>query len=279
MRMESTPLFLRLAAIIAIISATFQVNAAVYNLTHKNSTATYDTDWGLTGWSIDGVNHLFYQTLFYRIGSSGPETLVSSIPSPTQNSFLNIPNLSLLDLTYANATFSVRSSFQLVGQNPGTGRSSLSESITVQNLSSSTIDFHLFQYADFDLGGADLGQSLQFIPNSINGQYYQVVQTDGTFTYTSTITSAGTSISHFEAGFYPSLISSLQDGNPTTLNDNPSAGVGDVAYGYQWTVSLAPNQAFQISKLTTIVPEPSALALLGLSAVSLWVRRCSRNIR
>lgn len=274
---KSTPKFLRAVLLCATLFSTLTSQATVYNLSNKNSAMTVDSTLGITSWTIDGVSDLYYHTWFYRVGNSGPESLVQSLGTETLNQFLNASSQSQLDLTYASANVSVRTVTSLVGKTAGSNSSQMGESITVKNLSGSSMSFNLFQYADFDLSGSASGQSIQFLQNTLNNEYYQVVQTDGSSIYTSTITTAGTPITHFQAGLYPSIINSLQDGAATVLNDTVSAGPGDAEYAYQWTVTLAPNQSFQISKVTSIVPEPSVLALTGISLAAFFANR--RNSR
>jgi hypothetical protein len=276
MHEKFTPMFLRVALLSATLLPSLSSNAAIYNLNNKNSAMVVDSTLGIGSWTIDGVSHLYYHSWFYRLGNSGPESLVQSLGTETLNQFFNASSQSQLDLTYASASVSVRTVTSLIGKTTGSGSSQMGESITVRNLSAGNIDFNLFQYADFDLSGSASGQTVQFFQNTLNNEYYQVVQTDGSSTYTSTITTAGTPIAHFQAGAYPTIITSLQDGTATTLNDTVSAGPGDAEYAYQWTVTLAPNQSFQISKVTSIVPEPSSLALVGISLAAFLAKRRSR---
>jgi hypothetical protein len=276
MHEKFTSLFLRVALLSATLLPSLSSDAAIYNLNNKNSAMVVDSTSGIGSWTIDGVSHLYYHTWFYRLGNSGPESLVQSLGTETLNQFFNASSQSQLDLTYASTSVSVRTVTSLVGKTTGSASSQMGESITVRNLSAANIEFNLFQYADFDLSGSASGQTVQFFQNTLNNEYYQVVQTDGSSTYTSTITTAGTPIAHFQADSYPSIINSLQDGIATTLNDTVSAGPGDAEYAYQWTITLAPNQSFQISKVTSIVPEPTSLALVGISLAAFLAKRRSR---
>ncbi|NOS69179.1 MAG: hypothetical protein HOP33_04535 [Verrucomicrobia bacterium] len=223
---------------------------------------------GLSNWNAGGVNQLNYQWFYYRVGSGGPESPIQNI-NPTPTTIYNAATRTL-DLTYDNGSYSVRTVFQLSGGNTP----NLSESITVQNHSGDNLDFHFFQYSDFDLWGLGGGQSVQFFTNSVTGQYYRALQTDGLHTVEEKVNSANPPISHFDAQLANVTLNSLTDGNPTTLSDQVSAGVGNVTFAYQWDVNIANNGSFQISKLLTIVPEPSALSILIMSiAVGRLMRR------
>ena len=69
-----------------------------------------------------------------------------------------------------------------------------------------------------------------------------------------------------EAANVPATLVRLNDGLPTTLNDNGGPVSGDVNWAFQWDFTLDPNHSFIISKdKTLVVPEPTALVLLGMS--------------
>lgn len=226
---------------------------------------------GVVSWDIDGVSQLGSQKFFYRVGAVGPESLVQSIDSTPVATFNALART--LDLTYDNGSYSVRTFFKLTsGSTPN-----LSETITVFNNSGASLDFHFFQYSDFNLFGQVGGQSVQFSQNSTTLQYYKAVQTDGARTVTELVNSANPPITHYEAGYFNSTLASLTDGGPTTLSDTASAGPGDVTFAYQWDVTLLAGESFQLSKLLTIVPEPSIFSLVALSAAGLRIMRRKRE--
>jgi len=268
---------LRFAAVI-LCATSLQSQAQQILMAHKNATAginiTNDFS-GVQNWTIDGVHQLAYQAFLYRVGPAGGESFVSTIDSTPTVSFTQVPNiLSLLDVTYANNNYSVRTVFQLSGGNNGSGTANLSETLTIQNLSANPLDFHFFQYSDFDLGGSIENQTATFQFDGL-GQPYKVIQTDGVRTLTETVNANASPVGHYEASGFPALINSLTDANPTTLGDVPSYGPGDATFAYQWDMILDPGQSFVISKLMTIVPEPASasLVLVGLSAALLGRRR------
>lgn len=259
-------------AIQVSLIAVFSTIAIAQDLTlfNKNSSFSVNTNvgGGIVNWTVDGVDYLKNQWFYYRVGG-GPESPIQTINSTPTVATTSLSSFARVNLTYANASYSVFTSLRLTGNTAGSGRSQLNEDITVQNLSASQMDFHFFQYSDFDLFDVAGGQSVQFLQNSINGQYYKAYQTDGIRRVTETITSAITPIGHFEAGLYSSTLSSLTDGAPTTLTDVPSAGIGDVTFAYQWDVTLNPGASFQLSKLIEIAPEPSSMSLFALAALSM----------
>ena len=259
------------SAVFAILFAglVVQSQAQIYTISQNDSTALIDTgsQAGLFNWSVDGVNQLFQQWFWYRVGSSGPESSIDTIApvSATQSS------ASKLTTTYANSTISVKTAYSLLA--PGNGTATLSELITVMNTSSLSQDYHFFQYSDFDLAGVTGGQNVQFYNNG-SSTYYEVIQTGGTGSLVETAIAPGASSSEVQAGFFPGTLNGLNDGLTTTLNNTLAAGPGDVTYAYEWDATLAPGASLQISKLLT-VPEPSSMALIssGMFVLALLRRR------
>lgn len=253
---------------------------ADFTMANKNSTAQINitnANAGVLNWIVDGVNNLNEQRFYYRVGPVGPEALVQSISSSPAVSFTQIPNVfSKLDVTYANTSYSVRTFFQLTGGNAGSGVSGLSETITVKNLSGSTLDFHLFQYSDFDLWGLAGGQVAQYSFDAL-GQPYKVTQTDGTRSVTETLNASSAPIAYFEANSAFVTLNSLTDGVATILNDNPMSGPGNVTFAYQWDATLAVNGTLTISKLMSIVPEPTSGALILTAFATAFFSRCRRK--
>lgn len=258
-----------------------QTQAQDFLAAHRNATAginTTNAGAGVVSWSVDGVNNLNFQGLYYRVGAGGPEATVQSISSTPTVSFTQIPNvLSMLDVTYANASFSVRTLFQLTGGTAGSGTANLSETITVQNLSGAPLDFHLFQYSDFNLGGLAGGQTAQFLFDSL-GQPYKVTQTGGFRSITETVNANTAAVGHYQAGLGNLILASLTDGGPTTLSDTTTAGPGDATFAYQWDSVLAANGTLTISKLMTIsVPEPTIASLLFVTLGAMALGRSGKK--
>jgi len=247
----------------------FQCQAQIYTLSQNDSSVLIDagSQAGLYNWSVDGVNQLYQQWFWYRVGSSGPESSIDTI-SPVSETSSGANNATL---TYAGSTISVKTAYSLAA--PGNGTATLSELITVMNTSGQIQDYHFFQYSDFDLGGTPGGQSVQFYNNG-SSTYYEVIQTGASGSMTETAIAPSATSMEVQAGYFPSLLNALNDGVATTLNNNLSAGPGDVDYAYEWDATLAPGSSLLISKLMT-VPEPSSMALIssGMLVLGLLNRR------
>lgn len=250
-------------------------SAAVFNLADDNSTATFDTSSvnGQVNWFVDGTNNLFAQNFFFRIGSTGGESSVSTLTLDATSGVFGPPSspTSSLFLLYHGSGFDIEVTYSLSGGVLGSGESDLGEQISIINTGSTPLDFHFFQYVDFDLGGT-AGNDYGWFPNDS-----AVAQAEPGVTVAETVVTPAAD--HREISLFPSLINQLTDGSPTTLSDTPANFppgfvFGDVAWGFEWDFVLGAGDEFGISKdkkLTDqppengpLVPEPTSLAIWGL---------------
>lgn len=264
------PLLSFLAAMVLVLLAALSpspVNAAPYTLTDLNSLAKVDpsSQAGMFNWSVDGANYMNQQWFWYRVGNTGPEyaidTLTLSPPIQLSNNELkltyNLANKFQLDITYV-----------LYGGSPGSGWSDIGESIRIWNKSGSTLDFHFFQYSDFNLStGADS-------VTLVNANTVQ--QTSGLLKLSET--SVVPAPDKTELALFSNTRNRLTDLSRTTLDNSTSAGPGDVTWAFEWDRNIPNNGVLLISKnkQISIVPLPSTLLLLGsglLGLVGLRYRR------
>ena len=249
------------------------VTAQIVPLTDNNSTALVDTSSqaGMFNWTVDNsANQLYQQWFWYRIGNTA-EHSIDTISAPV----ISQPAANILNATYNNGTISTRVQYTLAGGAIGSGHSDIGEIITINNLTANPLDFHFFQYSDFDLDNP--GNDTVQIGGQFNGKFYAVSQQDlGTLTENMDTVSGA---NRAEVGFFASTLNNLNDANPTTLNNNLGPiGPGDVTWAFEWDFTLQPGGSFQISKdklLSVTVPEPSSVALMacGLVAWGLNARR------
>jgi hypothetical protein len=237
------------------------ISAQIITLTDQNSIAQVNaaTQAGMFNWLVDGQDQLAQQWFWYRVGPTSAESAINTISAPV----VTTPNARSLTLLYANSTLSVQVDYLLTGGAAGSGQSDISESIRITNSTQSPLDFHFFQYSDFDLSGSDSVQ-LKLGPN----QYFLADQTGGSGTLAETVNTPAAN--HGEAGLFPATLNKLNDGIPTTLNDVTSAGPGDATWALEWDVTIAANSSFLISKdkRLAVVPEPSTWALISLGLIT-----------
>jgi len=277
--MKKTMVGFGVALLVVAASAT-KSEAVSINLSDQNSSATIDDTGtydgsdpariGMVNWTVDGQNQLYQQWFWFRIGSGAdaPINSMTSLGSLATDTFLSSPGLDTATMAWANANLQVNVTYTLAGNSLLSDQSHLNEVITIKNLSTSALDLHFFQYSDFDLNGTIGDDTVEVGPGSLGTN--TVVQTDPALAgaeLSETVTSPGPD--HYEVNTWANTRNSLNDGAPTTLNDNAGALTGDVTWAFQWDRTLNPGESLNISKDKRVnpIPEPASLLLFGLGLI------------
>jgi hypothetical protein len=195
-------------------------------LTNNTSTAIISTN-SQAGLNLSGdlAPVIHQQWFWYRIGST-PQQSIDTISTPVITGL----TANSAKLTYSDSLgrFSLSVNFTLSGGAPGTGLSEMAEQVTLIN--NASVDFHLFQYSDFDLGGPN--DSLVLSRDSSTLLFNQADQSaSGGELHAEAVISPGAN--RGEAGIVPSILAALNSGSPYALNDATNAS-GDVAWAWQW---------------------------------------------
>lgn len=269
-----------IGAFVAVIGSS--AGAAPLTLIDSNSTADFSTNTqaGAFSWTVDGVQQLSQQWFWYRVGNTAEQS-VDALPIASQAlSDGNGDGFSDTLFTKYNGTgFTLSIKYSLQGGGLGSGASDLGEQISIHNASGHSLDFHFFQYSNFELNGTPNNQVAVFT----NNNQVEQVRAGGTGTLSETVITPVPN--HREIAFYPTTLNALNDGAPTTLSDTPLGtviGPGNVTWAYQWDVTIANNATFQISKdkALSFVPEPSAIVMAGMGLLGLisFVRSRRRTV-
>jgi hypothetical protein len=254
--------------------------AAILTLVDENSSANFDTATPANNfsWFVDGVNQLSQQAFWFRVGNV-PEQSLHTLPIGLQGTTdANFDgNQDTLFVRYLGAGFKAETRYTLDGGAPGSGSSDMGEQISITNTGAGPLDFHFFQYADFDINGTAGGDALVFTnPNTVR-------QFEPGFELTETVVTPVPA--HREGAFFNTTLVKLNNGVADNLADAPPIGTvlgpGDVTWAYQWDFLLQPGDTFQISKdknlhATPPVPEPGTGSLLAI-ATGLFVGRLRKR--
>jgi len=241
-----------LVAALALSPAT----AAPVTLTDCNSTFVIDpTDnLGAATWTVDGVDQLFTQQWFYRLGSAGTVYSINQLGNPVVNPYLGTQGV---DIKYTQNTFTVNLGYTLTGGSAGSGASDVSEIFRIKNTGTSVLSFDLFEYSDFDL------------KPFINDDYAMHVNQN-------TVSQWDTM--HVVTESVVRIPDRWQVSNPFVVSgdlSNSAAFIGptDCAWAFQWNLVIDPGSSVVFSKnkaFTANIPEPMSMLLgvMGLATVA-----------
>jgi hypothetical protein len=249
-------------ALCAGFASTALAGPASYTIADGNTSAEFDPAAGQVNWLIDGTNQLFTQEFYFRRSTDTREyrvdsTNLTNVGNFTQdtNPFTDTRADAFGSLFTDGAGLEIETLFTIRGNANGSGSADLAEQISLRNTSNSTISLSFFQFVDFDLGGTafdDMGQI-------VGGNTAQ--QTDGSgFQMNETVATPQPVAFQMDSSF--NLTALFSDSAIDNL-DGTSSYSGDVAWAFQWDITLAAGDSFLISKNKSVVPAPGSLALLA----------------
>lgn len=259
--------------VLAISGASLWGSEIPITLTDQNTTiqAYSQSDAGIASWTVNGAEHLNREWFWFRVGNAGPSNPEQSIDTLTRtaNTPLDGNGDGNYDYLYQkfvkSGQFSVALTYTLSGGDITTGDSDLGLQIKIVNTSAQSLNFHFFQMADFNLPGAPNGDTAQIVNANMieqwNGQQISTVSV-----------SPSPSLTQFDS--HPNVYNLLTNSQGDDLNGTAGpVGPGNVEWGFEWNVTLAPGANLLISEDQMLVPEPASLTLLAIGALSLLRKR------
>ena len=267
------------AAAVCLGLATVQADASIM-LRDANSIAQFDlaSARGLHSWTVDGNEYMYQQWFWYRLGPNGPESSIDTLTlddEPVLTDMNHDPDryVDTLYARYLGAGFTVELWFILAGGAEGSGVSGLGEIIRITNTGSQNLDFHFFQYADFNL--SDNNDTLEITGGDATIAGNTAHQTAPDVMVAETVVTPRPS--RHQVGLDGEILALLDDAGPTVLDNDRGPVTGDAAWGFEWDRVIRPGGTVLISKGKNITPEPATLALMGGGAVMVLIARRRRS--
>lgn len=245
-----------------------------FTLTDRNAQALVNPANGVLVWRTDGERDNVFLLAHYlrRPGDDRERTL--------RTFFGNTPPTGMIGpdratLSWRGSDLAADLDITLLGGEPGSGRSSLSRTLTLTNLGAEPLALVLFDYIDIDavfsqfdprdrtrLAGPDLVET-------INATRPELL-----FRTRLSPRPHSWQIDDWRVLYDKFIID--RDG-PTTLASTPPIGAwfpsddfGDQAAVFGWEISLEPGARFQLATVhERLIPEPSALAPLAVGLIGL----------
>jgi len=165
---------LLVVGVCAVMAAPASAATIAMLLEDDNSEMMIDPASGMVGWTVEGIEQLSRQWFWYRIGEDPevPITLLDVDAGVTGATDTNGDGLDdVAYVLYHASDFDVKVKVSLDGGPDGTYLSDVQEQVTVSNTSCKTLDFHFYQFADFDLSGTADGDTVLHLGHGAQGQY------------------------------------------------------------------------------------------------------------
>lgn len=255
-------------------NATFSTSLANSNPFSNSNLNTYDFR-PEGGTSTDQV---FYYNWGYRV-PLGSNTGMSNLVAPTignpdaQTIVLDMPNNG--PGAVGQNRFDSKVTIRITdGAAPGEAR--LDSTLQVTSLASNTgpVTYQFFHVVDSDFNGT-AGNDVYSITNpagvdgTVVDSLLSVPAVRGEY--------SGAGANLYQVGASTTMRGIINGAASTNLN-NTGTFAGDGAYGFQWTVTLAPGESATFSSsFQTVVPEPATCGLLIVAAAPLALRRRRRR--
>ena len=232
---------------------------------------------GMYTWELGEVDHLSQQWFWYRIDDVGSDREFS-IDTIDAAPAVTTAGTDYLKVVYSGTDFDAEFKFTLAG---GVLSSTFREEIKIVNTSASPLDFHFFQYVDFDLGGSASGDMVAIDLPDTADQWNTAA--------TVTETDVSPDPNRYEVNTDSIRLTDLEDGDLDDLNNTIGPlSASNVTWAFQWDVTLdadldgaggAEGGSLLISKdKYLVIPEPVTLALLGLGILAYTAFRSRRRL-
>lgn len=225
--------------------------AGATTLTSNNSTLTYnDSAAAFTAWTVEGLDNLFAELWYYRVGSGSGAFLTG----PAMNvAGSNIGTVSYLIPDWGSVTMV----HVLLGNAPGSYNSQWSTTVSLTRNQGVTDTLNFYNYADYDLSGTISNDTARFVGIGLFGQSDVLMQ----LTYNVSVPP-----NYIHVGPIGSFSANAN------LGGSPGPYTGDAIFASQFVIT-GPAFSFSIDRSLNVVPEPGTYALIGAGLLGLGLLR------
>ena len=234
------------------------------------------TDTGIGSWTVNGTNEINRQWFWYSVGTVAANNPAQAIN--TLNCTLDRPADTYVSGDTLNQEFVKSGQFDItltyILSGSGSTGSEMTVQFTVTNVGGQALNFHLFQLANFDLGGFP-GQDTAQAGVDGQGSYVNIVERDGN---TSLSLTANPGANRAQVDVHPVVYDFLTGSTGGNLSDSVGpTGPGNIDSALQWDLNVPANGTSVVTEtenLTVyVVPEPATLSLLVLGGLGLLRRK------
>jgi len=249
--------FLQVLLVVCMLASVGE--AATWSL--KNSTVNSTTSatiddatpyTGLYSLKVDGAERMWQQWFWYRLGPDGFESALDTLTKTSASK----PTATSLSLTYTLASqFDITILYELTPYSLGLGKANIKKTVTIKNISSTELDYHLFEYADFDL--TDLATQDDNVEIVKNRFYQNGTQSDGsgvTLVHESSLAPNQYDLDSAQAYISPELKDDTTTNFGLSVLETPYRYGDDMQFGSQWDLKIPVGQSLTFTITDNIYP-------------------------
>jgi len=237
----------------AMLAVSFVLGAGLAGattLTSNNSTLTYDDSTAFTAWTVEGLDNLFSERWYYRVGSGSGALLTGGAMTAVAP---NIGTVSYLIPNWGSVTMV----HVLLGNAPGSYNAQWSTTVSLTRNPGVTATLNFYNYADYDLSGTVTNDTAQFVGLGLFGQSDVLMQLAYNVSIPPNYIHVGAC-----CGIDPNV----------NLSNTPGPYYGDAIFASQFVIA-GSTFSYSIDRTLNAVPEPGTYALIGAGLLGLGLLR------
>lgn len=224
--------------------------AGATTLTSNNSTLVYNDSSTFTAWTVEGLNNLFAEQWYYRVGSGSGAVLTG--PAMT----VVAPNIGVVGYTIPGWG-TVTMTHVLSGNAPGSYNSQWSTTVSMTRNQGVTAPLYFYNYADYDLSGTISNDTAGFVGLGLFGQ-------------SDILMSLGYNVSVPPNYIHVGACCGINAN--ANLDNNGGPYTGDAIFASEFVIT-GSSFSYSIDRSLNQVPEPGTYALIGAGLLGLGLLR------